>query len=83
MESRLDLPHKAELQNLQKFFQTAVRWPRTLPIILKLIKLPANQAFDLWFGMTYFLHWRSSERRNPWTSLRMALANWKQVLART
>jgi len=78
--SKLTLPNVRELQNLQKFFQTAVLWPWTLPLIKRLIRLRPNLLFSLWFGFVYFLLYLKSERRSFWKTLRFALANARHVL---
>ncbi len=82
LSSQLDLPHKKELQNLQKFFQTAVLWPWTFPFIKRLIKLPPNFLFRAWFGLIYFYVYIKSEKRNFWETLKFALSNYKHVLVK-
>jgi len=82
LETKLDIPHKREVQNLQKFFQTAVLWPWTYPIIKKLIKLPSNIFFKGWFGLVYFYIYIKSEKRNFWTTLGFALRNYRHVLSK-
>lgn len=82
LSSQLELPHKRELQNLQKFFQTAVLWPWTFPMIKKLIKLPPNFLFRAWFGFVYFRVYIRSEKRNFWETFKFALKNYKHVLVK-
>lgn len=45
---------KRQMENLQRFFAIAVEWPRLLPLIRLLIKLPQNRLFwlvhKLWKG---------------------------------
>lgn len=45
---------KRQMENLQRFFAIAVEWPRLLPLIRFLIKLPKNRLFwlvhKLWKG---------------------------------
>ncbi len=45
---------KRQMENLQRFFAMAVEWPRLLPLIRFLIKLPKNRLFwlinKLWKG---------------------------------
>lgn len=45
---------KRQMENLQRFFAIAVEWPRLLPLIRLLIKLPRNSLFwllhKLWKG---------------------------------
>lgn len=82
LDNTLSSPHKRELQNLQKFFQTAVHWPWTFPLIKKIIKLPPNPLFTLWFGWMYFVNYVRSERKNFWVTFRMATMNWRYVLSK-
>jgi len=82
LETKLQIPHKREIQNLQKFFQTAVLWPWTYPLIKRLIKLPSNIFFKAWFGLIYFYIYIKSEKRNFWSTLGFALRNYKHVLAK-
>lgn len=82
LESKLSLPHIREMQNLQKFFQTAVLWPHSFLLIKKLIKLPPNIFFKIWFGLVYFLIYIRSEKRNFWSTFQFALKNYRHVLTR-
>jgi len=82
MSSQLDLKHKRELQNLQKFFQTAVLWPWTFRFIKKLIKLRPNFFFRAWFGLIYFYVYTKSEKRSFWQTLKFAVRNYKHVLVK-
>ena len=82
LETKLNIPHRKEVQNLQKFFQTAVLWPWTYPIIKRLIKLPSNIFFKAWFGLIYFYIYIKSERRNFWTTLAFAFKNYRHVLSK-
>ncbi|HTK83311.1 MAG TPA: radical SAM protein [Bacteroidota bacterium] len=72
----------ATLQNIQKFFQTAVLWPRTYPLIKRLIRFRPNVLFTLWFGAIYFYVYVKSEQRSLWKTLKFALRNYRHVLAR-
>jgi len=55
-KSVLQFPEKEkrQMENLQRFFAIAVEWPRLLPLIRFLIKLPKNRLFwlinKLWKG---------------------------------
>ncbi len=82
LETKLEIPHKREIQNLQKFFQTAVLWPWTYPLIKRLIKLPSNLIFRAWFGLIYFYVYIKSEKRNFWETLKFAVKNYKHVLVK-
>jgi len=59
--SVLDSVNIKELINIQRFFQTAVLFPWSLPLIKKLVKLPPNPLFNLWFQFIYFLVFIRSE----------------------
>ena len=48
-ESSVKLRNKREIMNLHKFSYVAVRFPRLLPLIKKLIKLPYNPLYKLLF----------------------------------
>jgi radical SAM superfamily enzyme YgiQ (UPF0313 family) len=82
LQSHLNLPDIREMENLQKFFQTAVLWPWTLPIIERLIRLKPNRLFTWWFGLVYFYVYIKSERRSFWATLKFALRNFRHVLAK-
>lgn len=82
LSSQLELSHIKELQNLQKFFQTAVLWPWTFPLIKRAIKLPPNVLFRAWFGLIYFVVYIRSEKRNFWETLKFAIKNYKHVLVK-
>ena len=58
-----------KIVNLQRFFQTAILWPRTFPLIKLLIKLPPNPIFDLWFGFILYVVYTKSEGRGWWKTL--------------
>ncbi len=82
LSSQLELPNIKEMQNLQKFFQTAVLWPWTFPLIKRIINLPPNFLFRAWFGLVYFYVYIRSEKRNFWETLKFALSNYKHVLVK-
>lgn len=71
-----------QLENLQKFFQTAVLWPWTFPFIKRLIRMKPNMLFTLWFGLVYLYVYIKSEQRGFWQTMKMGLRNWKHVLAK-
>ncbi|OIP91023.1 MAG: hypothetical protein AUK24_03545 [Syntrophaceae bacterium CG2_30_49_12] len=81
IDSKLNMPDIDRIANLQKFFQTAVLWPRTLPIVSRLINLRPNRLFDAWFGMVYFLVYIRSENKSFWKTLRFAVYNYHHVLS--
>ncbi len=80
IESKLGLPDIRRIENLHKFFQTAVLWPRSLPLIRLLIKLPPNPLFKLWFGLVYFYIFLKSERRSFLKTCLFALKNYGHLL---
>lgn len=62
-----------ELINLHRFFQTCVLVPWTIPLIKRLIKLPPNFLFDLWFGIIYFYVYIKSEGRGFFETILFAI----------
>jgi radical SAM superfamily enzyme YgiQ (UPF0313 family) len=80
--TKLRSPEARQLENLQKFFQTAVLWPWTFPLIKLLISLKPNRLFNLWFSLIYFCVYCRSERRGYWPTIRFALRNYRHVFAR-
>ncbi|KAA3595572.1 MAG: radical SAM protein [Calditrichaeota bacterium] len=82
LDSTIQMPHIEQLENLQKFFQTVVLFPKSLPLVKKLIKLKPNQLFTWWFGLVYFYVYLKSENRNFWETFRFALRNFKHVLVK-
>jgi radical SAM superfamily enzyme YgiQ (UPF0313 family) len=82
-DSKLQHRDIDKLVNLQKFFQTAVLWPQTLPFIKRLlIGLPPNPLFTAWFGLVYFYVYVKSENKRFLETLRFALRNYHHVLAK-
>jgi radical SAM superfamily enzyme YgiQ (UPF0313 family) len=80
LDNTLKLPNKREIQNLQKFFQTAVQFPWLFPVIKRVIKLPPNFLFSLWFGFMYFVNYIRSEKKSFAVTLKFAIKNWRHVL---
>jgi len=70
------------IENLHKFFQTAVLWPWTLPLVKALVRLPPNPLFRLWFGLVYFYCYVRSEKRGFYGTLFFALRNYRSVLTK-
>lgn len=64
-----------EIVNLQKFFQTAVLFPWTFPLIKKIVKLPTNIFFNLWFGLIFYWVYLRGERRPFFWTLWFGLRN--------
>jgi len=82
LDNSLKLENKQEIQNLQKFFQTAVQFPWSFPLIKLLIRLPPNVFFRLWFGFMYFVNYVRSEKKSLLLTLKFAMKNWRYVLAK-
>jgi len=82
LDAKIKGPEVDQLQNLQKFFQTAVLWPWTFSLIKKLIQVRPNVIFTMWFGLIYFYIYLRSEQRGFWRTLRFALKNYHHVLAK-
>lgn len=70
------------LENLHKFFQTAVLWPWTFPLIKRLITLPPNVFFRGWFALVYFFVYLRSERRRFWPTLKFGIRNYRHLMAK-
>lgn len=68
-----------KIVNLQRFFQTAVLWPRTFPLIKLLIKLPSNLVFNLWFGFIFYIVYTKSEGRSWWKTFMFALKSCRSI----
>jgi anaerobic magnesium-protoporphyrin IX monomethyl ester cyclase len=81
-DSKLRSPEIEAMTNLQKFFQTAVLWPWTLPLIKRLIRLRPNPVFTAWFGLVYFYVYIRSENKPFLETLRFALRNYQHVLTK-
>ena len=73
--SMLQNPDSSRLVNLQKFFQTVVLLPATLPLFKLLTRLPENILFRIWFALVYFIVYVKSEGRGISNSLKAALRN--------
>ena len=74
-----EVTHPDQLRNIHYFFQTAVLFPRLFWFIKKLIYLPSNFLFKLWWAGVYFLVYLRSETRNPFHSLVFAIRMSKLV----
>jgi hypothetical protein len=77
--SVLKLPQRREIENLHKFFQTAVLFPWTLPLIRRLIRLPPNKLFVFWFTLVYGYFFIRSESRGCWETIWFGLRNLKHL----
>ena len=77
--SVLKMPHRREIENLHKFFQTAVLFPWTFPLVKKLIRLPPNKLFVLWFTFIYGIVYVRSEARGWMHTILFGLKNLKHL----
>jgi len=77
--SPLRIPHAREVENLHKLFQTAVLMPWTFPLIKRLVHLPPNPLFRLWFTIVYGYVYVRSENRGWWETLVFGLKNLKHL----
>lgn len=75
INSLLNNPARNELVNVHKLFQTSVLFPKILPLVKMLVKLPPNPLFQLWFSVVYFFIYIKSEGRSFWTTARLAFKN--------
>jgi radical SAM superfamily enzyme YgiQ (UPF0313 family) len=73
--SVLKLEHRREIENLHKFFQTAVLFPCMFPLIKKLVRLPPNKIFVLWFTLVYGIVYIRSEARGWLHTIMFGLKN--------
>jgi len=64
-----------QIENLHKFFQTAVLFPFLLPVIKLLIKVKNNFLFNYWFGLVYFLVYFRAEKRSFFKTFIFGLKN--------
>ncbi|MFP4477199.1 MAG: B12-binding domain-containing radical SAM protein [Desulfatibacillaceae bacterium] len=72
--SILALPHKNRVENYHKLFGIAVRFPKTLPLIRRLVRLPANPVFRALHKLHYGWH---TVRRNRFTLGHTLRLYWK------
>lgn len=78
--SPLRLTQRRELENLHKFFQTAVLFPWTRPLIRRLIRLPPNALFVIWFALVYAWVYVRSENRRWAETLRWGWRNLRYLV---
>ncbi len=82
IDSMLNMKDIKKIENLHKFFQTAVLLPWTLPLVKLLSGFPPNILFRAWFGLVYFYVYVRSEQRDLRRTLVFAIRNYKSVLLR-
>ncbi|MBN1354931.1 B12-binding domain-containing radical SAM protein [bacterium] len=59
--SLIDSDHRKQFINLQKLFWPAVRFPRLMPVIRRIVRLPPNPVFELLFLLFYGINYTLSE----------------------
>ena len=62
--SIIKLKDKNQIINIHSFFQTMVLFPAMRPFFRKLIKLPVNIFFRIWWAFFYIIIFTRSERRS-------------------
>jgi len=67
-----EVENPKELYNLHCFFQTVIIFPFSLGLIKRLIRLPPNIFFKLWWLVVYFCVFVKSEARSPARTLAAA-----------
>ena len=62
-----DEVEKNEMENLQRWFAIAVEYPKLLPLIEKLVRLPRNKVIDVlyWWIHKLFKGWAITNRVHP------------------
>ncbi len=80
--SVMNMKNINEITNLQRFFQTAVLWPKTFPFIKRIIYIKPNPMFNAWFAVVYFYVYWLSEGRKFLQSLVFAIRNYKHVISK-
>ena len=75
-----EVPNPKGLYNLHYFFQTAVIFPYLFGLIKRLIVVPPNILFRLWWVVIYFFVFVRSEARNPVQALVSALKTFGPTL---
>lgn len=72
--------NKNEFANIHSFFQTMVLFPRLIPFIRVLIKLPANILFRAWWAFVYMIVFSKSEGRSIKDMLTFAIRSSRSLL---
>lgn len=75
-----DVPDPGGLYNLHYFFQTAIIFPYLFGLIKRLIIMPPNILFRLWWVIVYFFVIVRSEARAPVQTLISALRTFGPIL---
>jgi radical SAM superfamily enzyme YgiQ (UPF0313 family) len=76
----LDRPDRHRIENLHKLFSTGVKHPELIPLIRRLIELPPNLLFRLWFGFDYMRTIQATERRSLVSVLPIMLRNMRMLI---
>jgi len=77
------VPHYKELYNLHCFFQTAVIFPCLFGVIKRLISLPTNILFRLWWAVVYLFVFIRAEARGFMQTLIFALRSFHLVFRKS
>lgn len=67
-ESPIKSPYKREISNLQQLAFIGIKFPRTIPLLKKLIKLPPNMFFRLALWWALFVRYKES-RNYGWLDM--------------
>ena len=67
-DSPIKLKDRKEIINLQKLAYLGVRFPRTIPLLRVLIKLPKNIFFEIFLKVTLFFRYKES-RNFSWLEM--------------
>lgn len=81
-ESIISSEYKNQISNIHSFFQTAVIFPWSWGIIKRLMKLPPNPVFRLWWAAVYFFVFVKAEGRSFWYTLIFAIRTVRVVFER-
>jgi radical SAM superfamily enzyme YgiQ (UPF0313 family) len=68
-----------ELTRLQKLFYIGVKMPWTLPVIVRLIKLPLDRLFFVLFALSYTYRFMQETDIGFWNALRFAIRHRKNL----
>lgn len=63
-ESKIKSPYRREIRNLQQLAYIGVRFPSTIPLLKKMVRLPPNPIFKGIFLITLFLRYKKSRHYN-------------------
>jgi radical SAM superfamily enzyme YgiQ (UPF0313 family) len=64
------------LVNMHHFFQTAVLFPWSIPLLRRLVKLPPNPLYRAWWGLVYFFVFALGEGRGIFRMMLFSVRLW-------